>query len=73
MFLELSEGFQWLRSSTDPKNILGPISVDLYSREHDLNPKNILEAIRLMRHCPDRSAAPEKCSWTQTETRGPAA
>src|SRR5438094_879773 len=51
MFLELSRPLRWLRSSINPKNIPGPIRIDLYSREHDLNPKNILGAIRFLRHC----------------------
>src|SRR5690349_677000 len=56
MFLELSESVPVATLSINPKNILGPIRVDLYSREHDLNRKNILGAIRGFAPLPDRSA-----------------
>jgi hypothetical protein len=64
MFLELSESVPVATLSINPKNILGPIRVDLYSREHDLNRENILGAIRGFAPLPDRSAKTEKCSWT---------
>jgi hypothetical protein len=60
MFSELSEG---CAQAPTPKIFLDP-SESISSREHDLNPKNILGAIRFFAPLLDRSAETEKCSWT---------